>query len=102
MYDSFRKGPPTKAPIATLGFGDSDSSHLNPSVQPVLALAGIEDPCGVHTKDSYCRNQQDSSSPLDFCLTNNPPERIFNQGENYQSSLGTQVDIFSQIYQEVS
>lgn len=44
MNVSFRNGPPTNAPVATLGFGWSDLSHLKPSLQPVVASAGIEAP----------------------------------------------------------
>ena len=42
IYVLFRKGPPRRAPLATLGLGLVESSHLKPSVQPVVALAGIE------------------------------------------------------------
>lgn len=41
---SFWNGPPTSAPTAKFGFGTVEFSHLKPSVQPVLALAGIEAP----------------------------------------------------------
>jgi len=44
MKVSFLKGPPTRAPVATLGFGSDDSSHWNPSLQLAFASAGIEAP----------------------------------------------------------
>ena len=44
IYVSFWKGPPRRAPMATLGLGLVESSHLKPLVQPVVASAGIEAP----------------------------------------------------------
>jgi len=44
MKVSFLKGPPTSAPVATLGFGSVESSHWKPSLQPVFASAGMEAP----------------------------------------------------------
>jgi hypothetical protein len=41
---SFKKGPPTSAPVATLGFGSDDSRYWKPSLQPVFALVGIGAP----------------------------------------------------------
>ncbi|KAJ6831002.1 endoglucanase 24-like isoform X1 [Iris pallida] len=42
-YESFRKGPPTRAPVATFGFGSAESSHWKP-LQPVWTSAGIDAP----------------------------------------------------------
>lgn len=44
IYVSLRNGPPTRAPVATLGFGSVESRYFQPSLQLVSASLGMEAP----------------------------------------------------------